>query len=109
VFAGEGRQIGLLPHEVNFYSRSLQVLSKQPLKGSVFRSVGGLWHTSVPPSDLPLKRTMDIREPSFDQTGIFASGFLCIANYPMDFTHGVHAADHDMRQLQSQELVFEPR
>jgi hypothetical protein len=82
VFAGEGRKIGLLPHEVNYYSRSLQVLSKQSLKGpcSVPAWGGGLWHTFVPPSDLPLKRALNIRGPSFDQTGahdaIFASEFL---------------------------------
>jgi hypothetical protein len=89
VFAGEGRKIVLLLHEVNFYIRSLQVLSKQSLKGPCSVPWGVLWHSFVPASDLPLKRTMNIREPSFDQTGahdaIFASGFLCIANYPMDF------------------------
>jgi hypothetical protein len=43
----------------------------------------------VHPSALPLKRTMDIREPSFDETGaqnaIFRSDFLCIANRPIYF------------------------
>jgi hypothetical protein len=74
----------LLPHEVHFYSRSLQVLSKQPLKGPCSVPWGVLWHSLGPPSDLPLKKTMDIREPSFDQTGahhaVFRSRFLLIAN-----------------------------
>ena len=33
VFAGEGSKIGLLRHQVKVYRRSLQVVSKQPLKG----------------------------------------------------------------------------
>jgi hypothetical protein len=37
VFPGGGRKIDLLRHQVNFYSRSLEVLWKQSLKGVPFR------------------------------------------------------------------------
>jgi hypothetical protein len=65
----------------------------------------------VHPSDLPLKRAINIREPGLDETGaqnaIFRSDFLRIANKPMDFTpHNVHPADHDMRQRQLPGVVF---
>ena len=63
---------------------------KKITERSMFRSVFFFsWQSLVPPSDLPLKRTMDIREPSFDETGaqnaIFRSDFLYIANKPIDF------------------------
>ena len=87
VSVGEGRKIGLLRHEVNFKTRSLLVVSKQSLKGPCSPSMGLFVAVVRPPSDLPLKRTINMRVSGFDQTGahdaIFASGFLFIANCPM--------------------------
>ena len=89
VFVAEGGKIGLLRHEVNFKTRSLLVVSKQSLKDPCSPSMGLFVAVVRPPSDLPLKRTINMRVSGFDQTGahdaIFASGFLFIANYPMDF------------------------
>jgi hypothetical protein len=72
VFVAEGRKIGLLPNEVNFYRRSQQVFITITER-SLFRSVhevpwAVLWRSFVPPSVLPLKRTMDNRESIFDET-----------------------------------------
>ena len=89
VFVGEGRKIGLLPHEVRFYRRSLHVVSTQSLKGPWSLPWVRSWHLFVHPSDFPLKRTMNIRESSFDATtahnAVFRSYLFSIANYPMDF------------------------
>ena len=63
----------------------MRTTTERPL----FPSVGRSWHSVVPPSDLPLKRTMDIRESSFDATtahnAVFRSDFFWIANRPIDF------------------------
>jgi hypothetical protein len=89
VFVAEGRKNDLLPYEVKVYRRSQQVLWKQSLKDPCSVPCFFSWQSLVPPSDLPLKRTTNIREPSFDETGaqnaIFRSGFLCIANRPIYF------------------------
>jgi hypothetical protein len=68
VFEEEGRKIDLLPHEVNFYSRSLQVLSKQSLKGPCSVPWVCSWQSLVHPSDLPLKRAINVRGSRFDKT-----------------------------------------
>jgi hypothetical protein len=89
VFPAEGRKIGLLPHEVIFYRRSQQVARKQSLKDPCSVPCFFSWQSFVPPSDLPLKRTMHIRESSFVETAaqnaVFQSDFFWIANRPMDF------------------------
>jgi hypothetical protein len=83
---------------------------KTTTERSMFRSVASFWRSFDYPSVLPLKRAMDIREPSFDETGaqnaFFRSVFLCIEISQWTSPQDVHPTNHDMRQRQLTELVF---
>jgi hypothetical protein len=102
VFPAEGRKIGLLRHQVKVYRRSLQVVSKQPLKGPC--SVP--WVCSWQSFDL-LQICLSRGRSIFVCQGLIKPGLMMQFSRRAFFAsritqwispHGVHAADHDMRQ-----------